>query len=134
MALNVTITGDKELSRKLNKLGKAGNIKGRVWNDTPYGPYVQKRGVQARIHQGWWHTDVDVVERQMGRHVKDLEKTVDHILAGRGPTTGNPLRAWMGRVVRWTMGALEKYPPERPNSPYIRTERLKRGWRSKVFK
>lgn len=37
-------------------------IRGTVGNNTAYGPFVQSRQFQVRVHQGRWQTDEQVIE------------------------------------------------------------------------
>lgn len=44
--------------------GASGGVRGRVGNNTIYGPLVQSQAFQARVHRGRWQTDQQVIERE----------------------------------------------------------------------
>ncbi len=62
-------------------------LRGRVVNNTKYGPYVQRdpsegQPSQARVHQGRWQTDVAVMNQHQGPIVTDCERTIEKALDG----------------------------------------------------
>lgn len=44
----------------------------RIRNATPYGPLVQQRGQQRRVHRGRWQTTDDVMEQ----HLNEVEPLI----------------------------------------------------------
>ena len=61
-------------------LRSAGGLRGKVGNNTSYGPFVQSRQFQASIHRGRWQTDEQVVERNEGAIVQDFTRAIDEAL------------------------------------------------------
>lgn len=66
-------------------------LQGRVVNNTRYGPYVQRdpsqgQPGQARVHQGRWQTDVQVMNQHQGPIVTECEQAIEKALeaGGRG--------------------------------------------------
>lgn len=51
-------------------------LTGKVGNNVTYGPFVQSRQFQARIHRGRWQTDAQVVNRLTRTIVGDFEQTI----------------------------------------------------------
>lgn len=51
-------------------------VEGRVGNNTQYAPFVQADRFQARVHQGRWQTDVDVVRQHERAIVADFERAI----------------------------------------------------------
>ena len=60
----------------------ANGIIGTVGNNTKYGPWVQSSAFQAKVHQGRWQTDADVVEKEQGAIVADFENAIQGALNG----------------------------------------------------
>lgn len=47
-------------------------IRVNLYNMTEYGPYVQSKTSQARVHRGFWQTDEDVLKRVEGPLIEEL--------------------------------------------------------------
>lgn len=56
-------------------------VQGRLGNNTRYAPYVGSKQFQARIHQGRWNTDDQVVREEQAAIVADYQATIDKALA-----------------------------------------------------
>lgn len=56
-------------------------LTGRVGNNTEYGPFVQSRQFQARVHRGRWQTDAQVVNRNAAAIIGDFEAAIRRALA-----------------------------------------------------
>lgn len=57
-----------------------GELSIRVRNTVAYGPYVGKKGSQARFHRGRWPTDEEVLARTMPGILRDFEQTIQAAL------------------------------------------------------
>jgi hypothetical protein len=53
---------------------------GKTGNNTSYGPWVQSKQFQARVHRGRWQTDEDVLERNRRRITDDFDATIQREL------------------------------------------------------
>jgi len=51
----------------------SGGLEGKIGNNASYAPWVQNRQFQARVHQGRWQTDEDVLERNERRIRQEFE-------------------------------------------------------------
>lgn len=61
---------------------KSGNgLQGKVGNNVPYGPYVGSKQYQARVHQGRWNTDDQVVREEQTAILADYQREIDRALA-----------------------------------------------------
>lgn len=105
---------------------------GRVYHEGAYGPsgqryeaLVQKEGEQAAVHQGYWHTDQDVVDQREADVRAIFAEMVSSIATGRRVN----VRQAASEALRLVYDDLRKYPPQRAGSRYIRTGELGRGWR-----
>lgn len=58
-----------------------GGLVGKVGNNVAYGPYVGSKQFQARVHQGRWNTDDQVVREEQPAIVADFQATIDKALA-----------------------------------------------------
>lgn len=54
---------------------------GKVGNNVKYGPYVGSKQFQARVHQGRWNTDDQVVREEQAAIVADFAREIDRALA-----------------------------------------------------
>jgi hypothetical protein len=105
---------------------------GRVYHEGAYGPsgqryeaLVQKEGEQAAVHQGYWHTDQDVVDQRQA-DVRDIfAELVSSIATGRRVN----VRQATAEALQLIYNDLRQYPPPRAGSDYIRTGELGSGWR-----
>lgn len=62
---------------------KGTTIRGRVGNNTSYGPFVQSKAFQASIHRGRWQTDQDVMDRSLTTIQGYFEDEIGRALDGR---------------------------------------------------
>lgn len=69
-----TGTLGRRWTTKIDRNG--GGLVGTVGNSTSYGPFVQSKQFQARVHRGRWQTDVDVAERNQRSIINDFEATI----------------------------------------------------------
>ena len=53
---------------------------GRVGTKVIYAPFVQSEKFQARIHRGRWQTDVQVLERNRTRIMRQFESAIEQAL------------------------------------------------------
>ena len=60
--------------------GGAGDMVGRIGNNTTYGPFVQSEQFQARVHRGRWETEQKVMASEKDAIVKDFERAVQAAL------------------------------------------------------
>lgn len=102
---------------------------GRVYHEGAYGrngqryeALVQKAGEQAAVHQGWWQTDQDVIEKREGEIRARFESLVHSIAAGRRVS----VRQAAEESLRTLYEDLRRYPASRG---YPRTGQLAAGWR-----
>ncbi|KKN74788.1 hypothetical protein LCGC14_0386810 [marine sediment metagenome] len=63
---------------------KGGGVVGTVGNPVSYGPLVQSERFQAKVHQGRWQTDKQVVEGNYMRRLinRAFKRAVDKALKG----------------------------------------------------
>jgi hypothetical protein len=73
-----TGTLGRKWTKKVRQEGEY--LTGRVGNNTSYGPFVQSRQFQARVHRGRWQTDAQVVNRNMDAIVGDFEAAIRRAL------------------------------------------------------
>ena len=57
-----------------------GGVRGKVGNNTPYGPVVQSSQFQASIHRGRWQTDENVVRINSAAIIADFERAISAAL------------------------------------------------------
>ena len=57
-------------------------LQGKVGNNTVYGPLVQSRLFQARVHRNRWQTDADVMEQTEPDAIRLFEQRVREIING----------------------------------------------------
>jgi len=69
-----TGTLGRRWTSKLNR--NANGVIGTIGNNTDYGPWVQSDAFQARVHQGRWQTDRQVVGEQEAAIVADFEQAI----------------------------------------------------------
>ena len=56
---------------------KNGNgLVGTIGNNTEYGPFVMSHLFQARIHEGRWRTDREILERNRAAIVADFQQAI----------------------------------------------------------
>jgi len=55
-------------------------IRGRIGNDTEYGPFVQSSILQSAVHRGRWQTDAQVVQRRRAWIVARFKRAIDQAL------------------------------------------------------
>jgi len=55
-------------------------VTGKVGNNVSYGPLVQSKRLQARIHRGRWVTDEQVIEEESPAIIRDFERAIDEAL------------------------------------------------------
>lgn len=65
--------GSRWTSRSISGPGFVGR---EVGNTASYGPWVQSRELQARVHQGRWQTDEDVIMRELPATVSDVRQAL----------------------------------------------------------
>lgn len=58
-------------------------VRGRVGNNTSYGPFVQSQAFQASVHRGRWQTDQQVLERELETIEGYFREEVQRSLDGR---------------------------------------------------
>lgn len=58
-------------------------VRGRVGNNTRYGPFVQSSAFQASVHRGRWQTDQQVMERELETIEGYFREEVQRSLDGR---------------------------------------------------
>lgn len=58
-------------------------VRGRVGNNTRYGPFVQSHAFQATVHRGRWQTDQQVLERELETIEGYFREEVQRSLDGR---------------------------------------------------
>ena len=69
--------------RWITRISKSGDgLVGKVGNNVAYGPYVGSKQFQAKIHQGRWNTDDQVVKEESPAIVADFAREIDKALAG----------------------------------------------------
>jgi hypothetical protein len=56
---------------------------GRVGNNTIYGPWVQSKRFQSRVHRGRWQTDQAVMERSLAEIEGHFQQELQAALDGR---------------------------------------------------
>jgi hypothetical protein len=61
----------------------ATGARGRVGNNTRYGPFVQSSAFQATVHRGRWQTDRQVLEEETGTIEGYFREEVQRSLDGR---------------------------------------------------
>ena len=59
-----------------------GNVQGKVGNNTKYGPWVQSKQFQSRVHRGRWMTDEELVESEFAKRrvTEFLQDEIDKAL------------------------------------------------------
>lgn len=62
---------------------EANGLTGKVGNSASYGPLVQSKKFQAKIHRGRWQTDEQVLNEELPAIRRDFEQAVDEALKGR---------------------------------------------------
>ena len=69
--------------RWTTRVNRSGNgVEGRVGNNIAYGPWVQSKRFQARVHRGHWtNTDEDVLERNRRAIEDDFARAIDQALS-----------------------------------------------------
>lgn len=68
--------------RWVTRMTKAGEgLVGKIGNNVQYSPYVGSAQFQARVHQGRWNTDDQVVKEESGAIVADFAREIDKALA-----------------------------------------------------
>ena len=55
---------------------------GSVGNNASYGPFVQSRRFQARVHQGRWRTDEQAMNENAAAIIGDFEAAIRRALGG----------------------------------------------------
>lgn len=65
--------GSRWTTRRIAGQGYVGR---EVGNNASYGPWVQSRELQARVHQGRWQTDEEIVTRELPATVLDVERAL----------------------------------------------------------
>ena len=55
-------------------------VRGKVGNNTPYGPFVQSSQFQASIHRGRWQTDESVVDKNRAAIIAEFERAINAVL------------------------------------------------------
>jgi hypothetical protein len=55
-------------------------LRGKVGNNTVYGPMVQSQQFQSRVHRNRWQTDAQVMERSLPDIIRLFERRVQEIL------------------------------------------------------
>jgi hypothetical protein len=76
------VRGAPPRSEKLGSRWTSRSISGPGWvgrevgNNASYGPWVQSRELQARVHQGRWQTDEDVIREALPLTVRDVERAL----------------------------------------------------------
>lgn len=134
--LDIEVIGAKKVLVDIGQLGRRfddGPL-GRVYHigardpetGEDYAPFVQNEALQADIHRGYWQTDQDVINSRSDDVRREFEVVVNAFALGG--------RLNLDRAVRKALvllyNDLRDYPPPRR---YIRTQRLKRGWRWQVI-
>lgn len=61
--------------------GAGEGLVGKVGNNTRYAPYVGSARWQAKIHQGRWNTDDQVVKEEAPAILADFTREIDRALA-----------------------------------------------------
>ncbi len=63
----------------------ASGVVGKVGNNVSYGPFVQSRRFQARVHKGRWTTAEDLLESEFARRniTEFLQDEIDKALGGK---------------------------------------------------
>lgn len=59
---------------------EGGRLVGRVGTKTIYAPFVQSEMFQANIHRGRWQTDVQILERNRNRILRQFESAIERAL------------------------------------------------------
>lgn len=76
------VRGAPPHSENLGKRWTSRRIRGQeyvgreVGNNASYAPWVQSSELQARVHQGRWQTDQEVIERELPGIVADVEQAL----------------------------------------------------------
>lgn len=65
-------TARREMPRRTAK-----HLRGRIGNNTSYGPWVQAEGFQSRWHRGRWETDEDVIQQESKFIRDEFQKALD---------------------------------------------------------
>lgn len=68
------------LGRRWTAEVRDGGLTGVVGNNTPYAQWVEAAEYQAKVHQGRWPTDEEVLEKEKGAIVADFEKAIEDAL------------------------------------------------------
>ena len=65
--------GSRWTTRRISDQGFAGR---EIGNNASYGPFVQSRELQARVHQDRWQTDEEIITRELPATVRDVEQAL----------------------------------------------------------
>lgn len=61
---------------------QSGGVVGKIGNNASYGPRVQSKQFQAKVHQGRWTTDEDALSAELPTITADFNRTVQDVLNG----------------------------------------------------
>ena len=59
---------------------QSSGVTGTVGNNTSYGPFVQSKAFQARVHRGRWQTDEQVLTDNLQTIQTDFERAIEAAL------------------------------------------------------
>lgn len=65
--------GSRWTSRRISGDGFSGR---EIGNNASYGPFVQSRELQARVHQDRWQTDEEIISRELPATVADVRRAL----------------------------------------------------------
>lgn len=75
------LTSEQLGKRWTTRLDRAANgLRGRLGNNASYAPFVQSQRFQARIHQGRWQTDEQVMNQEAAGIVRDFQQAINRAL------------------------------------------------------
>lgn len=74
-----TGTYGRRWTTRVTKSGEG--LVGKVGNNVAYGPYVGSARWQAKVHQGRWNTDDQVIKEEAPAIVADFAREIDRALA-----------------------------------------------------
>lgn len=58
------------------------SLRGRVGNNTLYGPYVESAQFQAHQHRGRWQTDLSVLNEERNHIINDFNRVINGTIGG----------------------------------------------------
>lgn len=115
--------------QKLERLKGLGEVysSGASQGRKRYERYVQDDDNQADIHRGRWQTVQSVAQAKRPDVEGIFRDALSVISNDQAPNIGPAV----DRALTLLLAAMQLYPPPPAGSRYVRTETLKRSWRTK---